>query len=96
MRRLEIQIRRRDGPEDRIVLNRFASLVATLVLAALAIAVVVLAVLFGYLVIGLVLAGLDCDHRRRLAQRVVQYSALAGFRAATRIGAAGSFAGGNW
>jgi len=58
MRRLEIQIRRRDGPEDRIVLNRFASLVATLVLAALAIAVVVLAVLFGYLVIGLVLAGL--------------------------------------
>jgi len=58
MRRLEIQIRRRHGPEHRIVLNRFASLVTTIVLAVLAIAVLVLAVAFGYLVIGFALAGL--------------------------------------
>jgi uncharacterized membrane protein len=58
MRRFEIQIRRRDGPERRIVLNRFGSLAATIVLAVLAIAVLVLAVVFGYLVIGFVLAGL--------------------------------------
>jgi small-conductance mechanosensitive channel len=58
MRRVEIQIRRRDGPEHRIVLNRFASLAATIALAVLAIAVLVLAVAFGYLVIGFALTGL--------------------------------------
>lgn len=58
MRRFEIEIRRRDGRERRIVLNRFASLVATMALAVLAIAVLVLAVALGYLVIGFVLAGL--------------------------------------
>ena len=58
MRRLEIQIRPRRGPERRIVLSRFASLAATIVLAALAIVVLVLAVVFGYLVISLALAAL--------------------------------------
>jgi small-conductance mechanosensitive channel len=58
MRRLEIQIRPRHGTERRIVLNRFASLVATIVLAVLAIAVLVLALVFGYLIVGLALAGL--------------------------------------
>jgi hypothetical protein len=58
MPRLEIQIRSRRGPERRIVLSRFASFVATIVLAAFVIAVLVLAVVFGYLVIGLALVAL--------------------------------------
>jgi hypothetical protein len=58
MRRFEIRIRRHQGrPEDRVVLGRFASFVATIVLAVLAIALLVLALVFGYLVLGVVLAG---------------------------------------
>ena len=55
MRRLEIQIRRRNGQERRIVLDRFWSVVATLVLAVVAIAALVVALVLGYLAIGLVL-----------------------------------------
>ncbi len=56
MRRLEIQIRLRRGPEHRILLSRFGSVVATIAVSVLAIAVLVLALVFGYLVIGLALA----------------------------------------
>lgn len=56
MRRVQIEIRRPDGAEHRMRLNRFGSAVATTVLAALAIVVLVLAVAFGYVVLGIVLA----------------------------------------
>jgi Flp pilus assembly protein TadB len=55
MRRLEIQIRRRDGQQRRIALDRFWSIVATLVLAVVAIAILAVALALGYLVIGVVL-----------------------------------------
>jgi ABC-type transport system involved in multi-copper enzyme maturation permease subunit len=55
MRRSEIVIRRGER-ERRIVLGRFASLLATIVLAALAIVVLVLAVVFGYIALGIGLA----------------------------------------
>ena len=58
MRRLEIRIRRRQGPEDRVVLSRLGSIVATVILALLAIVLLVLALVFGYLVLGFVLAAL--------------------------------------
>lgn len=55
MRRLEIQIRRRDGQQRRVVLDRFWSVVATLVFAVVAIAILAVALALGYLVIGIVL-----------------------------------------
>jgi uncharacterized membrane protein len=55
MHRFEIQLRRRDGQERRIVLDRFWSIVATVVLAVVAIAVLAVALVLGYLVIGVVL-----------------------------------------
>ena len=58
MRRLEIQIRRASGPKRQIVLGRFASLVATIVLAAIVIAVLVVALALGYVVIGIALVAL--------------------------------------
>jgi Flp pilus assembly protein TadB len=58
MRRLEIQIRRPRGPERRIVFGRFASLVATVVLAVVVIAVLVVALALGYVVIGIALVAL--------------------------------------
>ena len=58
MRRLEIQIRRAREPERKIVLGRFASLVATIVLAVVVIAVLAVALTLGYVVIGILLVAL--------------------------------------
>ena len=55
MRRLEIQIRRRNGQERRIELDRFTSFVATLVLAVVVITVLAVALALGYLAIGVLL-----------------------------------------
>ena len=55
MDRLEIQIRGRDGQQRRIVLDRFTSFVASLVLAVVVIAVLAIALALGYLAIGVVL-----------------------------------------
>jgi hypothetical protein len=55
MRRFEIRVRRGAGRDHQAVLGRFGSLVATVVLAALAIMLLALALVFGYLVLGLLL-----------------------------------------
>jgi hypothetical protein len=52
MSRFEIQIRRRDGQKRKIVLDRFTSFVATLVLAVVVIVVLAVALALGYLAIG--------------------------------------------
>lgn len=56
MSRFEIQITRRDGARRRVVLGRFASVIATIVVTLLAIAALIVGLAFGYLVIGIVLA----------------------------------------
>jgi hypothetical protein len=55
MRRSQIVIRR-GGRESRVVLGRFASLLATIAIVALAIVVLALAVVLGSIALGMVLA----------------------------------------